>query len=330
MLVFINCDVCFSRQSQAAIAGVIDLGTVETFPVFQAAQRGLIDQDTCHVLLEAQLTMGGLLLPDSPQGLSLDEGLSHGLIDSRTAKSLSELEAALRVVDGSHPKEGHLAPVAAAIEEGLIGEEVGLRILELQMSAGGLQEPSLGERLSPESAVERGLLSPKVYSRLGSKSRRRELIDPNTAEKLNLVELQQRCVLNQESGLYLLPVSQQPGGAICLRSGRKVGIFRAVQEGLIDRQVTVRLLEAQLFAGGIADPRTGHRLTVEEAVRHSVMDQDLACALLTRQLQAGGLLDPVSGERLGVDEAICRNLLPPPHGPFGFGVSLGLSGAAVA
>ncbi|XP_035285061.1 microtubule-actin cross-linking factor 1 isoform X25 [Anguilla anguilla] len=299
------------RKSQAAIAGVIDLGTVETFPVFQAAQRGLIDQDTCYVLLEAQLTMGGLLFPDSPESFSLDEGISHGLIDSKTAKSLSELEAALRVVDQSHPIDGHLVPVAVAIEEGLIGEEVGLRILELQISAGGLQEPSCEERLSPESAMERGLLSPRVYSRLSSRSQRRELIDPNTAEKLSFVELLQRCVLNPESGLWLLPVSQQPGGAICLRSGRKVGIFRAVQEGLIDRQVTVRLLEAQLFAGGIADPRTGHRLTVEEAVRHSVMDQDLACALLTRQLQAGGLLDPVSGERLGVDEAIRRDLLAP-------------------
>ncbi|KAG5842290.1 hypothetical protein ANANG_G00176050 [Anguilla anguilla] len=299
------------RKSQAAIAGVIDLGTVETFPVFQAAQRGLIDQDTCYVLLEAQLTMGGLLFPDSPESFSLDEGISHGLIDSKTAKSLSELEAALRVVDQSHPIDGHLVPVAVAIEEGLIGEEVGLRILELQMSAGGLQEPSCEERLSPESAVGKGLLSPRVYSRLSSRSQRRELIDPNTAEKLSFVELLQRCVLNPESGLWLLPVSQQPGGAICLRSGRKVGIFRAVQEGLIDRQVTVRLLEAQLFAGGIADPRTGHRLTVEEAVRHSVMDQDLACALLTRQLQAGGLLDPVSGERLGVDEAIRRDLLAP-------------------
>ncbi|KAF3834235.1 hypothetical protein F7725_025439 [Dissostichus mawsoni] len=53
------------RKNQSAIAGVIDLGTVETFPVFKAAQRGLIDQDTCHVLLEAQLIMGGLLKPDS-------------------------------------------------------------------------------------------------------------------------------------------------------------------------------------------------------------------------------------------------------------------------
>eukprot|EP00063_Salmo_salar_P058160 XP_014032995.1 PREDICTED: microtubule-actin cross-linking factor 1-like isoform X24 [Salmo salar] len=298
------------RKSQSAIGGVIDLGTMETVPVFQAARRGLIDLDTCHVLLEAQLTMGGLFQPDSPVSLSLEEGLNCGLIDSHISQSLSELESALHLVDQTEQLEGQLLPVAAAMEAGLIKEEVGLRILELQINTGGLRE--LGEgRLTLNSAGEMGLLTPRVYTKLGSRVNRRELIDPNTADKLNLDELQQRCILSDDTSLYLLPVKQHPGGTVCLRSGRKVGIFRAVQEGLIDRQVTVRLLEAQLFAGGISDPRSGHLLTVNEAVRHNLMDQDLACAMLTRQLQSGGILDPVTGDRLGVEEAIQTDLLSP-------------------
>nr|XP_023992462.1 LOW QUALITY PROTEIN: microtubule-actin cross-linking factor 1-like [Salvelinus alpinus] len=298
------------RKSQSAIGGVIDLGTMETVPVFQAAQSGLIDLDTCHVLLEAQLTMGGLFQLDSPVSLSLEEGLNCGMIDTHISQSLSELESALHLVDQTEQLEGQLLPVAAAMEAGLIKEEVGLRILELQINTGGLRE--LGEgRLTLNSAGEMGLLTPRVYTKLGSRVNRRELIDPNTADKLNLDELRQRCILSDDTGLYLLPVKQQPGGTVCLRSGRKVGIFRAVQEGLIDRQVTVRLLEAQLFAGGISDPRSGHLLTVNEAVRHNLMDQDLACAMLTRQLQSGGILDPVTGDRLGVEEAIQRDLLSP-------------------
>uniref|UniRef100_A0A674F418 Microtubule actin crosslinking factor 1 n=1 Tax=Salmo trutta TaxID=8032 RepID=A0A674F418_SALTR len=299
-----------AKEDQSAIGGVIDLGTMETVPVFQAARRGLIDLDTCHVLLEAQLTMGGLFQPDSPVSLSLEEGLNCGLIDSHISQSLSELESALHLVDQTEQLEGQLLPVAAAMEAGLIKEEVGLRILELQINTGGLRE--LGEgRLTLNSAGEMGLLTPRVYTKLGSRVNRRELIDPNTADKLNLDELQQRCILSDDTGLYLLPVKQHPGGTVCLRSGRKVGIFRAVQEGLIDRQVTVRLLEAQLFAGGISDPRSGHLLTVNEAVHHNLMDQDLACAMLTRQLQSGGILDPVTGDRLGVEEAIQTDLLSP-------------------
>uniref|UniRef100_A0A8C1UKZ2 Microtubule actin crosslinking factor 1 n=1 Tax=Cyprinus carpio TaxID=7962 RepID=A0A8C1UKZ2_CYPCA len=299
------------QQGQEVIAGVIDLGTMETFPVFQAAQRGLIDQDTCHVLLEAQVVMGGLFQYDSPDKLSLDKGLSSGLIDKHTYQSLEELETALGLVNTVKFAEGQELPVATAMREGVIKELVGLRILELQISTGSLKFGSNGEMVSLDNTREKGLLSPDLCQKLQSCLQRRELIDPNTAEKLSLVDFQQRCVVNQETGLRFFPVKQKPGGTVCLCSGRKVGIFCAVQEGLIDRHVTVRLLEAQLFAGGITDPRSGHRLTVNEAVRHGLMDQDLACTLMTRQLQAGGIIDPVSGERLELDEAIKRDLLSP-------------------
>uniref|UniRef100_A0AAV2K7D8 Microtubule-actin cross-linking factor 1-like n=1 Tax=Knipowitschia caucasica TaxID=637954 RepID=A0AAV2K7D8_KNICA len=68
------------RKTHPVIAGVIDLATVETFPVFQAAQRGLIDQDTCLALLEAQLVWGGLLQPQSGATASLELGENEGLM----------------------------------------------------------------------------------------------------------------------------------------------------------------------------------------------------------------------------------------------------------
>lgn len=300
-----------SFQNQNAIAGVIDLGTVETFPVFQAAQRGLIDQDTATVLLETQLILGGLLKPDSSVRLSLEESLAEGLINTRTKQCLSELESALNLIETIKPiddRQQNVLPVATAMESGLIREEVGLRILSLQINTGGLRTTT-GKIMSLEQVEDRKLLNRSTVTKLRSRLQHRELIDPNTAEKLNLLELQQHCVPDNDTGLLLLPVKQQPGGTVCLQTGRKVGIFRAVQEGLIDRMATVRLLEAQLFAGGIADPRSGHRLTIDEAVRHGLMDQDLACAMLARQLQNGGILDPVSGERLDLEEGICRGLL---------------------
>ncbi|XP_026203095.1 microtubule-actin cross-linking factor 1, isoforms 1/2/3/5-like [Anabas testudineus] len=265
------------------------------------------------VSLEAQLIMGGLVQPDSRLSFTLEQGLAQDLIDTQTRQSLSELENALLLVENTKSvgdQQQNVLPVAMAMEMGLFKEEVGLRILELHINTGGLRD-STGKMISLEQAEDMKLLTPRVITKLRARLQHKELIDPNTAEKLNLYELQQRCVLNEDSGLLLFPVKQQPGGTVCLCSGRKVGIFRAVQEGLIDRKVTVRLLEAQLFAGGITDPRSGHRLTIDEAVRHGLMDQDLACAMLARQLQNGGILDPVSGERLDLEESIRRDLLSP-------------------
>uniref|UniRef100_A0A8B9GCA3 Microtubule actin crosslinking factor 1 n=1 Tax=Amazona collaria TaxID=241587 RepID=A0A8B9GCA3_9PSIT len=298
------------HKGSEAVAGVIDLGTVEIFPVFGAMQRGLIDQDTGLVLLEAQVITSDLVVPETNEKLSLEEGLARNLIDPRTFQVLQELKDALQRVEEVRCEGRQLLPVVAAIEEGRISESVGLKILEAELITGGFKVHQ--GRMSMEAAVQEGLLTHELYSRLVSYLEgAKDLIDPNTAEKVSLLELLHRCITHQETGLRLLPVKQLAGGMLSLSSGRKVSIFRAVQEGLIDRQVTVRLLEAHLFAGGIVDPRTGHRLTVDEAVRHNLIDQDLACTLLIRQLQTGGIIDTITGERLTIDEAVRKELVAP-------------------
>ncbi|NXS50302.1 MACF1 factor, partial [Balaeniceps rex] len=298
------------HKGNEAVAGVIDLGTVEIFPVFGAMQRGLIDQDTGLVLLEAQVITSDLVVPETNEKLSLEKGLARNIIDLRTFQVLQELKDALHRVEEVRCEGRQLLPVAAAIEEGRISESVGLKILEAELVTGGFKVHQ--GRISMETAVQEKLLTPQLYSRLLSHLEGgKDLIDPNTAEKISLPELMHRCIIHQETGLRLLPVKQLAGGMVSLKSGRKVSIFRAVQEGLIDRQVTVRLLEAHLFAGGIVDPRTGHRLTVDEAVRHNLIDQDLACTLLIRQLQTGGIIDTVTGERLTIDEAVRKELVAP-------------------
>nr|XP_021135654.1 microtubule-actin cross-linking factor 1, isoforms 1/2/3/5-like [Columba livia] len=293
-----------------AVAGVIDLGTVEIFPVFGAMQRGLIDQDTGLVLLEAQVITSDLVVPETNEKLSLEKGLARNIIDLRMFQVLQELKDALRRVEEISWEGRPVLPVVAAIEGGKISESIGLKILEAELVTGGFKTHQ--GRISMETAVREGLLPSQLHSRLLSHlESSKDLIDPNTAEKISLSELLDRCIIHQETGLRLLPVTQLAGGTVSLKSGRKVSIFRAVQEGLIDRQVTVRLLEAHLFAGGIVDPRTGHRLTVDEAVRHNLIDQDLACTLLIRQLQTGGIIDTVTGERLTIDEAVRKELIAP-------------------
>ncbi|XP_052666663.1 microtubule-actin cross-linking factor 1 isoform X15 [Harpia harpyja] len=298
------------HKGSEAVAGVIDLGTVEIFPVFGAMQRGLIDQDTGLVLLEAQVITSDLVVPETNEKLSLKKGLARNIIDLRTFQVLQELKDALHQVEEVSCEGRQVLPVVAAIEEGRISESIGLKILEAELVTGGFKVHQ--GRISMETAVQERLLTPQLYSRLLSHLEGgKDLIDPNTAEKISLLELVHRCIIHQETGLRLLPVKQLAGGMVSLKSGRKVSIFRAVQEGLIDRQVTVRLLEAHLFAGGIVDPRTGHRLTVDEAVRHNLIDQDLACTLLIRQLQTGGIIDTVTGERLTIDEAVRKELVAP-------------------
>ncbi|XP_078423163.1 microtubule-actin cross-linking factor 1-like isoform X1 [Cetorhinus maximus] len=298
------------RKENETIAGVIDLGTVEMFSIFHAMQKGFIDQDTGLTLLQIQVINSGLITPDTSESLTVEKALERGAIDDRIAKSLKELETAIQLMKSMSFKNKKLLPVAAAVEEKKIEEDVGLKILETQLNNGGLRDLSTDEVMDLEKTFQQGLISATLHSKLKTRQRMQKgLIDPNTGEKLSLSELMQRCIIDKETGLTLFPIKQLAGGMVCLKSGRKVSIFRAIQEGLIDQQVMVRLLEAQLFAGGIVDPRTGHRLTVDEAVRHNLIDHDIACSILIRQIQMGGVIDPVSGQRLTLDEAVQRDLM---------------------
>uniref|UniRef100_A0A6I8NFP0 Microtubule actin crosslinking factor 1 n=1 Tax=Ornithorhynchus anatinus TaxID=9258 RepID=A0A6I8NFP0_ORNAN len=297
------------QKGSGTVAGVIDLGTVEIFPIFRAMQKGLIDQDTGLVLLEAQVITAGLVVPETNETLSLEAGLARNIIDQQTLQSLRELRDAFSEMNTS--AQGPLfLPVVAAVGEGRISENIGLKILETHLATGGFLLTPGGDRMSLDEALHRGLIPAPLHSKLQSRlMSRKNLIDPNTAEKISLADLTRRCVVHGDTGLRLLPVKQLAGGTVSLKSGGKVSLFRAVQEGLIDRQVTVRLLEAQLLAGGIVDPRSGHRLTAEEAVRQNLIDQDMACAILVRQVQRGGVIDPVTGQRLTIDEAVGKDLV---------------------
>ncbi|XP_077787990.1 microtubule-actin cross-linking factor 1 isoform X5 [Podarcis muralis] len=292
------------------VAGVLDLGTMEVFSVWGAMQKGLLDQETGLILLEAQVITAGLVVPNTSEKLPLAEGLARGIINDRIYKLLEELQSAVQLVDNTDAKGKQLLPLVAAMEDGTISESVGLKIAEVQILTGGFIDSSSQSRISLQEALQRGSITTRLHGKLVSRLRScKDLIDPNSAKKISLSNLMQQCILHQETGLRLLPVKQLAGGMVSLTSGRKVSIFRAVQEGLIEKQVTVRLLEAQLFAGGIVDPKSGHRLTVDEAIRHNLIDQDLACALLVRQLQTGGIIDTVTGDRLSLDEAVRKDLV---------------------
>ncbi|XP_075460611.1 microtubule-actin cross-linking factor 1 isoform X5 [Ascaphus truei] len=297
------------QKEYHTVAGVMDLGSMEIFPIFWAMQKGLIDQDTGLGLLEAQVVLSGLIVPETNEKLTLEEALKRNIVDHRLFQLLQDLRDALKLVDRNKMGKEKLLSVVAAIGEKKMKESVGLKILGVNLATGGFRLTSSRDLTDLEKASQDGLLTPQLCQKLESSCK--NLIDPNTAKKVSLAELLQCCIIHEYTGLRLLPVKQLAGGMVCLRSGKTVSIFSAIQERLIDRQVAVRLLEAQLFAGGIADPKTGHRLTLNEALKHHLMDQDTACALLMQQVQEGGIIDTVTGKRVTVDEAVKYNLVSP-------------------
>ncbi|GCC28901.1 hypothetical protein chiPu_0007335 [Chiloscyllium punctatum] len=292
------------EKDYETIAGVLDLATGMVCPIFSAICRGLIDYDTGVILLEAQVIVSGLILPETRQCLGIEEALRCQLIDGKIFNHLEELSNSAKIISsGTHP-------VVGVYDSNVISEISVIKVLEAWFATGGLRVPATGERFNLEEAFQRELIPAQLYFKLQERQKMcKELIDPNTAEKVSLMELMQRVTVDKETGLRLLRVNQREWGTINLKSGRQISVLRAVHEGLIDREVMIRLLGAQLFAGGLIHPQTGAQLTVDEALKCGLIDHNTASGLLTHQIQTGGVIDTATGRRLTMDEAVQCNLI---------------------
>ncbi|XP_021792442.2 dystonin isoform X10 [Papio anubis] len=300
-------DVKVEEKLDKVIAGTIDQTTGEVLSVFQAVLRGLIDYDTGIRLLETQLMISGLISPELRKSFELKDAKSHGLIDEQILCQLKELNKAKEIISAASPTT---IPVLDALAQSMISESMAIKVLEILLSTGSLVIPATGEQLTLQKAFQQNLVSSALFSKvLERQNMCKDLIDPCTSEKVSLIDMVQRSTLQENTGMWLLPVRPQEGGRITLKCGRNLSILRAAHEGLIDRETMFRLLSAQLLSGGLINSNSGQRMTVEEAVREGVIDRDTASSILTYQVQSGGIIQSNPAKRLTVDEAVQCDLI---------------------
>uniref|UniRef100_A0A671KK15 Dystonin n=1 Tax=Sinocyclocheilus anshuiensis TaxID=1608454 RepID=A0A671KK15_9TELE len=301
--------VVFKVPNSPVIQGILDVESGAVMSVCYSVNNGFIDQNTGLGLLEAQLITTGLIWPEQHLYMDLEEAFKNKLVDDAMRKQLQDLNETKKCLQDLQFALEPL-PVMAALENGAISEQTAMKVIEIQLATGGLRLTYTGDILHLEGAFQLGLIPQSLFIQiLERKDTWKNLIDPNTAEKVTLSQLVQRSMVHEPTGLRLLPVKRGKDGTISLTSGREINIMKAMHEGVIDRETMFRLLSTQLFAGGIVDTKTGRKLTVEEALSEGLIDQDTASEILSHQAQNGGIVNPCNGARLTVDEAVQCDLI---------------------
>ncbi|TRY65250.1 hypothetical protein DNTS_014059 [Danionella cerebrum] len=304
-----SANVTSSDQAVKIIQGVLDVKSGAVMSVCRAVNRGFIDQLTGLSLLEAQLITTGLVCPEYGLFVHLEDAFRKKLVDDAMFTQLKVLDEAKKCLQGAQFAL-QAWPAAAASEAGVISHQTAVKIIEIQLATGSLRLRQTGEILNAEQAFELGLIPEALFVQiLERKYLWKNMIDPNTAEKVTLYQILQRGVFHEPTGLCLLPVKGEEEGTICLASGREIDVFTAEREGAIDGDTMIRLLSSQLFAGGIVDPKNGCKRTIEEALSNGVIDRDTATNLFSYQLQHGGIVNPQNQTRLTVDEAVQCDLI---------------------
>ncbi|XP_012578326.1 PREDICTED: plectin [Condylura cristata] len=220
-------DVCRYLQGHSSIAGLLLQPTNEKLSVYAALQRQLLSPGTAVILLEAQAASGFLLDPVHNRRLTVNEAVKEGLVGPELHHKLLSAERA--VTGYKDPYTGEQISLFQAMQKGLIVRDHGIRLLEAQIATGGVIDPVHSHRLPVDEAYRRGLFDEALSRVLADPSDdTKGFFDPNTHENLTYLQLLGRCVPDPETGLRLLPLTDQAakGGELVYTDAEARDVFK--------------------------------------------------------------------------------------------------------
>ncbi|XP_044100735.1 epiplakin [Neovison vison] len=195
-------------EGTGCVAGLLLPSSQERLSIYEARGRGLLRHGTALILLEAQAATGFILDPKENKRYSVEEALRAGLIGPDV---FAKLLSAERAVTGyTDPYTGEQISLFQAMQKDLIVRDHGLRLLEAQIATGGIIDPVHSHRLPVDVAYRRGYFDEDMNRVLADPSDdTKGFFDPNTHENLTYVQLLERCVLDPDTGLRLLPLTRR-------------------------------------------------------------------------------------------------------------------------
>ncbi|KAG8515366.1 Epiplakin [Galemys pyrenaicus] len=125
-------------------------------------------------------------------------------------------------------------------------------------------------------------------------------------EKLGVYQAMQRGVLRPGTALVLLEAQAATGFLVDPVQNRKLTVEEAVAAGLVGGELRDKLLSAERAVTGYADPYSGEQISLFQAMRKGLIVRDHGLRLLEAQIATGGIIDPVHSHRVPVHVAYQR------------------------
>ncbi|NXY19420.1 EPIPL protein, partial [Atrichornis clamosus] len=195
-------------QGTGSIGGLLLPDSQEKISIYQAKRKGLLRPGTSLILLEAQAATGFVIDPAANKRYSVDEALRANVIGPDVYDKL--LAAEKSVTGYRDPYSGDKISLFQAMQKELIVRDHGIRLLEAQIATGGIIDPVNSHRIPVEVAYKRGYFDKKMNLILSDPSDdTKGFFDPNTHENLTYLQLKEKCITEPSTGLCLLPLNSR-------------------------------------------------------------------------------------------------------------------------
>ncbi|XP_062265664.1 epiplakin [Platichthys flesus] len=310
-------------EVHSPVAGIFLEKTKEKITIYQAMKKRLLKPGTALALLEAQAATVGIIDPINNRILPVAEAVKEGIVGPEMKDKLLTAEKAISgYVD---PYTNQIISVFQAMQKDLVPRDNGLRLLEAQIATRGLIDPIEKTSLSVESAIQRGYYEKGLLN--DQMSELKVFYNPSSQETVSYQNLVEKCMVEPETGLLLLPVCITFKG---LRRG--ISSTELFESKVIDRETfddlrqgktttqdvllmeTVKeYLEGKGSIAGIALLSSNQRMSIYEAMKKRILMPGTALVLLEAQAATGFMIDPVENKKFTVDEAVKIKLFGPEY-----------------
>ncbi|XP_078280393.1 plectin-like [Rhinoraja longicauda] len=194
-------------RGKSCVAGLIFQPSKEKVSIYQAMKRGQLKPTTAMVLLEAQAASGFIIDPAKNMKLPVNEAIREGVVGPELQEKLLSAERA--VTGYRDPYTGEQISLFQAMQKDLISPSYAIRLLQAQLATGGVIDPVNSHRLPLAQAYKQGIFTEDMNKIVaGDSDNAKAFFDPNTQENLTYLQLLDRCQKDQESGLFLLPLTE--------------------------------------------------------------------------------------------------------------------------
>ncbi|KAM8811128.1 epiplakin [Eudromia elegans] len=195
-------------EGTGSIGGLLLPDSQEKISIYQAKRKGLLRPGTSLILLEAQAATGFIIDPAANKRYSVDEALRANVIGPDVYDKL--LTAEKSVTGYRDPYSGNKISLFQAMKKEFIVKEHAIRLLEAQIATGGIIDPVNSHRIPVEVAYKRGYFDRKINLILSDPSDdTKGFFDPNTHENLTYLQLKEKCIIEPSTGLCLLPLNSK-------------------------------------------------------------------------------------------------------------------------
>eukprot|EP00079_Xenopus_tropicalis_P031958 XP_017945729.1 PREDICTED: plectin [Xenopus tropicalis] len=212
-------------QGKSSIAGLLLKPSNEKISIYSAMKKKLLPPGTALILLEAQAASGYIIDPVTNKRLTVSEAVKENVIGPEIHNKMLSAERA--VTGYKDPYTGEKISLFQAMNKDLIVKDHGIRLLEAQIATGGIIDPVNSHRVPIEAAYKRGYFDEEMNKVLSDPTDdTKGFFDPNTQENLTYLQLMERCIVDPETRLCLLPLTDKAGKELVYTDSEAKDVFK--------------------------------------------------------------------------------------------------------